>query len=298
LQVPVQFLDQLGWVILLPFLFLTFPDGRFVPRWTRWLGLIWLVVSGWSIVQLFFSRSTAEAERPTPALEVMVWLSIWVIGLSAQIYRYIRVSGPVQRQQTKWVVLGLAGAVLGIVGAIAISLVFPPADNLRRSGWAQLMVEPLLVSAGFLLLPLSLSFAILHSHLWNIDFLINRTLVYSTLTAALTLLYVGSVVVLQQLFRNFTGQESDLAFVASTVLFALLFSPLRCHIQVIIDRRFYRRKYDAQRVLAAFGAQLRAETNLDPLLRDLVYVVEDSLQPTHVSVWLRPLAAEKERPPQ
>ncbi len=140
-----------------------------------------------------------------------------------------------------------------------------------------------------IILPLSIAFSILHYRLWDIDLLINRTLVYGTLTAMLALIYFGSVVLLQHLVNGVTGQlgQSPLIIVASTLAIAALFQPLRRRIQKIIDQRFYRRKYDAQKVLAAFSDTLRNEVDLNQLREHLVEVVEETMQPTYVSLWLR-----------
>jgi hypothetical protein len=130
--------------------------------------------------------------------------------------------------------------------------------------------------------------AVLKYRLYDIDLLINRTLVYGALTALLVGVYVGSIVVLQGLLRALTGQESQLAIVASTLAVAALFNPLRRRIQSFIDRRFYRRKYDARKTLEAFSAKLRDETDLETLNNELVGVVRETMQPAHVSLWLRP----------
>jgi hypothetical protein len=149
------------------------------------------------------------------------------------------------------------------------------------------------VLSSFTLVPVAVGIAILKYRLYEIDLLINRALVYGPLTATLVALYFGGIVVLQRLFVLLTGQQSTLAVVASTLLIAALFTPLRRRIQSFIDRRFYRSKYDARKTMEAFSAKLRDETNLDALRDDLVGVVRETMQPAHVSLWLRPDTAPK-----
>jgi hypothetical protein len=143
------------------------------------------------------------------------------------------------------------------------------------------------------IVPLSLSIGVLRYRLYDIDIIINRALVYGALTAMLVALYFGGIVVLQRVFVFLTGQQSTLAVVASTLLIAALFTPLRRRIQGFIDRRFYRRKYDARKTLEAFSAKLRDETDLEALNNDLVGVVRETMQPAHVSLWLRPDPAQR-----
>jgi hypothetical protein len=142
-------------------------------------------------------------------------------------------------------------------------------------------------------MPISMGIAILRYRLYQIDMLINRTLVYGPLTATLVALYFAGIVVLQRFFVLLTGQQSTLAVVASTLLIAALFTPLRRRIQSFIDRRFYRRKYDARKTLEAFSSKLRDETDLEALNDNLVEIVRETMQPAHVSLWLRPETAQK-----
>jgi hypothetical protein len=140
--------------------------------------------------------------------------------------------------------------------------------------------------------------AITRYRLYEIDLIINRTLVYGLLTATLVALYFGAIVVLQRVFVVLTGEQSTLAVVASTLLIAALFNPLRRRIQGFIDRRFYRTKYDTRKTLEAFSAKLRDETDLDALSNDLVGVVRETMQPAHVSLWLRPETAKNDKQPE
>jgi hypothetical protein len=270
---PMQFVTFLGGTCgyLLSYLF---PDGRFAPRWIRWL------------VPLVVVHAALSAFRPDLYPNDWLFPVVFASALFAQIYRYWRVSNSVQRQQTKWVVFGTAVQVGGILGLTLLSVIAWPGDN------PPTVVSVLIVTTAFhlfiLLIPLSIGMAILRSHLWDIDLLIRRTLVYTVFTALLALAYFGSVAVLQGLVRVLTGQsQSQVVTVVSTLAIAALFVPLRRRVQGFIDRRFYRRKYDAARTLAAFSNSVRDEVDLGRLAEHLTQVVDETLQPESVTLWLK-----------
>ena len=278
-KVSGEAVSFVGSASLVLFLYL-FPDGHFVPRWTRWLALVWIV--GLMVPATFFYDSFLRLVG-VPLASALAGVGFGGATLFAQVYRYRRVSDPSQRQQTKWVSFGVVTALGGACGLLVLSLVIP------RSVLASLVGTSILYLL-VLLIPISIAVAVLRYHLYNIDVLVNRTLVYGSLTAVLTGLYFGGVAATETIFRALTGQEEQpqLAVVVSTLVIAALFSPLRHRIQAFVDRRFYRRKYDAAKTLEAFSARLRDETNLDALSDDLVGVVRETMQPAHVSLWLRP----------
>jgi hypothetical protein len=175
------------------------------------------------------------------------------------------------------------------LGAIAFELSIPGSPLDQFGPLIALALEAGLFGS-LLLIPLSIGVAIVHNRLWDIDIVIRRTLVYGILTASLALVYFGGVAVAERVFHVFTGQEQQpqLAVVVSTLVIAALFNPLRWRIKSFIDKRFYRSKYDARKTLEAFSATLNQETDLDALSDDLVTVVRGTMQPTHVSLWLRP----------
>jgi hypothetical protein len=276
---PVRGVESLGNACSVLFFFL-FPGGRFAPRWTRWLAAAFIAFQmSTSLFAGFYSRSPA-----LEAVSYLVFLSIIVSLVSFQVYRYRRISSEAQRRQTRWVVFG---TTLGVSGTSFFKL---PVDLLLVGGDTPLTLLLLKVgfALSFLLVPLSISVAVLRSRLFDVDVLINRTLVYGLLTAMLVTLYFAAIVVLQRLLIVLTGQTSTLAVVASTLLIAALFTPFRHRIQSFIDRRFYRKKYDARKTLEAFSAKLRDETDLGALREDLVEVVSETVQPAHIRLWLRP----------
>jgi hypothetical protein len=190
----------------------------------------------------------------------------------------------VERQQIKWLAVAALAIPLWFLTNAPIYAVSPVLGN---------MIENLMIAV----IPVAVGLAVLRYRLYDIDILINRTLVYGTLTAMLLAVYFGGVAIIQALFRALTAQEQQpqIAIVVSTLVIAALFNPLRRRIQSFIDRRFYRRKYDAAKTLEAFSAKLRDETDLDALSDELVAVVRQTMQPAHVSVWLHPDPALKDK---
>ena len=309
--VVIYALAQWLWVptvgLLAIYLVLLFPDGRLPSR--RWRPLAW--ISG--VVIVFVSVTQGLLPGPLPdfggvrnpfGLEGQPWvadatnaifvpflLCILASALSL-ILRYRRSGGEV-RQQIKWIAFAASFLGLVFVSAMVTSVIlyfFAPETWERSADTPPFLLELMfyVMLSSFAGVPIAVGFAVLKYRLYDIDILINRTLVYGALTAALALIYFGGVAMVQAIFRAFTAQESQLAVVVSTLVIAALFNPLRGRIQSFIDRRFYRRKYDASKTLEAFSAKLRVETDLDALSGELVGVTRDTMQPAHVSLWLRP----------
>jgi hypothetical protein len=277
-----------AFVACLPLLLFLFPDGRFVPRWTRWLSIAWLgytlAVLAWPALQapMSYGRRLSPVE-----LALIIWDGAWFgAGVLAQVYRYNRVATPTQRQQTKWVVFGFAVFIAFVCAGLAL-LISSPFDPFTPFSVFARLVGPTLILAGAVSMPLAIGISILRFRLWDIDLIIRRTLVYSVLTGLLALAYFIGVLVLQNTFGALTGQQqSPLVTVLSTLMIAALFVPLRRRVQAVIDRRFYRRHYDAGRILAVFGEALRDEVELAPLQAKLMDVVEATMQPQTIDVWL------------
>jgi hypothetical protein len=261
--------------------FLLFPSGRFVLRWIRWLAVVQVIY--WTVNILIVSSAPPVVEVLSTVLFLILAGSLVVV----QIYRYRRLSSALERQQTKWVVfgtsLGLGGYLIGIL------VVFGLLREVFNGNVVSFLICATFVDGLLLLFPISIAIAILRSRLWDVDTLINRTLVYGSLTVLLACLYFGIVVGLQVLLRGFTG-GNDVAVVGTTLIIAALFQPLHRRLQKSIDRRFYRSKYDAARTIAQFSATLRNEVDLQQLREQLVAVVQETMQPAYVSLWLRPPA--------
>ncbi|MDP9382992.1 MAG: hypothetical protein M3Q29_23220 [Chloroflexota bacterium] len=286
-------------VMLVPFvlMLLIFPDGRLLSR--RWRLVAWVAFAGAGLEVLgvvaaptLYAGLETEIDNPTgiegfgnvagtiSEVGFIVWLLTLVAAMISVFVRW-RGAGGIERQQLKWFAYTVAivaaavfgGAVSGYVSGISYPTV---------------LIVSVAIAGITVGIPVAIGIAVLRYRLYDIDLLINRTLVYATLTAALGLAYLGSVVLLQAVFRTLSGQESQLAVVASTLAIAALFGPLRRRVQSFIDRRFYRRKYDARKTLEAFSAKLRDETDLEVLSDDLVGAVRETMQPAHLSLWLRP----------
>jgi hypothetical protein len=276
LALPLSLVNFLGQVSLFVF-FLLFPNGRLVPRW---MGLILLLV----ILLQFFTIFPSVTTSWPAWIGGLGFLGVFGAIIFSQIYRYRRVSTPVQRQQTKWIILGVAAALGVATGVVVIGALIPSSVAPNLVGTLLfLIIWPVV----FLLIPLSIGFSILRYRLYDIDVLINRTLVYGTLTILLGLVYIGLILTLQYLLRGIINQNNDVAIVVSTLVIAALFQPLRHRLQRFIDRRFYRSKYDAAKTLEAFSATLRSEVDVSQLREHLLTVVQETMQPAHVSLWLR-----------
>jgi hypothetical protein len=270
----------LNWVLLLVFLPLLFPSGHLLTR--RWRIVGWLaavlallsMLAGW--LALIEKGISADVWRSLSDNFNLLQLPLTIAALVSLVLRFLRAKER-ERQQIKWLTYGTAIMAVLIVGSIFI--VNDPNSPL----------DVLIFDLAIMLLPLSIGISILRNQLYDIDRLINRTLVYGSLTVLLALVYFGLVIGLEPVVRLVSGQgkQSPVIIVASTLAIAALFQPLRGRIQRIIDRRFYRSKYDAAHTLAAFSATLRNEVDLQQLRERLVTVVEETMQPSHVSLWLR-----------
>jgi hypothetical protein len=296
------------WLVALSplgFFLLLFPDGR--PPSRRWRPFAWF--QGAALTCWFVSQALAPGPlvnagyesidnpygiealggllKVIGAVSSIVLLVTVLASVFSIVIRFRRARGD-ERRQIKWVAYAGAVVALVLILQLAVETALPKAHTL-------LEVLNLGLVVSFIGVPIAAGIAILKYRLYEIDTIINRTLVYVGLTASLILVYVGSVVALQYVFRTLTGGESSLAVVASTLAIAALFNPLRRRTQAFVDRRFYRRKYDATKTLAAFSARLRDETDLDALSGELVTVVRETVQPARVSLWLRPQGEDGER---
>jgi hypothetical protein len=277
---------------LIVFLLLVFPDGRLPGALWRWVagftvsavvaGAVLAAFSPGAVLEHPFENPLGIEDLPNASKAVEAFMyALVMVGASSMLAR-LRHAGRVERLQIKWFAYA---TTVSISGVVLKNTVFPALGG-TWVWWVGLV----LTTVGLAGSPVAMGIAILRYRLYEIDLLINRTLVYGSLTVTLALVYFGSVVATQATFRALTGQEQQpqLAIVVSTLVIAALFNPLRRRIQGFIDRRFYRRKYDARKTLEAFSARLRDETDLEALSEDLVGVARSTMQPEHASLWLPP----------
>jgi hypothetical protein len=282
------------------FLILLFPDGRLPsPRWRPWAWLCAIAIvvpfvgiligpgsfadSGYPNVE---NPLGIEALRPFigPLFIVIALIPISILGCAVALIQRFRRSHGQDRLQLKWLAAGAGTTAILYLFVMVPSLAYGSAWSGSQPTWLGILQGVAIYS--FVLIPIAIGIAILRHRLYDIDLIINRTLVYGALTAGLTAAYLLTVTILQALLRPFAGR-SDLAVAGSTLLVAALFGPGRARVQAFIDRRFYRRKYDASQTLERFSTRLRDEIDLDALSKELVSLVGDVMQPMHVSLWLK-----------
>jgi len=293
LEMLDHLIGTLSWQLYF-LIFFFFPNGQPAPRCVRWLAWAWIA---WMIIQ---SPLLAQGvQLLAPAVENLISgissslaFGFVISALFSQFYRYFRVSNAIERQQTKLVMLVLL-FILAIVG-VAIPFAFRPA-NTEHLGQDLILalIQWTFFGLSLMLVPLAIGVSILRYRLWDIDVIVRRTLVYAALTGILALVFFGGVTILQSIFTVISGEQSSLAIALSTLAIAALFNPLRKRIQEFIDRRFYRRKYNAEQALAEFAATARSETDLGQLSSRLTNTVQEALHPEQVSLWLKPASERK-----
>jgi uncharacterized membrane protein YhdT len=275
--------------------YLLFPTGRLPSR--RWRWAVWLTVAFIVVGVLLGAFSSGPLSDLGPIQNPLgivsladiysailyTTFSVLLVAVISSVFVRLRRAGGVEHQQIKWFAYAVAANAIAVVVAYVIPGLIETPLWFERVGFA---LNNIVIPA----IPIAIGIAILRYRLYDIDLLINRTLVYGSLTLMLALVYFGGVTATQALFTALTGQEQQpqLAIVISTLVIAALFTPLRRRIQSFIDRSFYRSKYDARKTLEALSAKLRDETDLEALSDDLVGAVRETMQPAHVSLWVRP----------
>lgn len=296
-QLPV---GPISWMLLI-YSLMVFPTGRHLSA--RWQIVARCAVALYILISLLelltfpllepFSVSnplslvgTESFANGIVAARSYVGIAFVIAFASSLTTRFRRATGD-ERQQLKWLTYVAVLWVSVTLAAVLSNLLFPPEIRVAISGF------PIVIAITAI--PVAVALAILRYRLYDIDLLIRRTLIYALLTTLLAGVYFGGVVLLQGLMRPLTGEGNDLAIVATTLLIAALFLPLRRRIQATVDRRFYRRKYDVARTLAAFSLTARDEVDLDALTGRLVEVVEETMQPSHLSIWVRPMVDKRDQ---
>jgi hypothetical protein len=286
-----------GGLGLVVFLDLLFPNGRLPSARWRWFvrftaivllpAAILAALSPGRILSTTLNNPLGIEGLPNASKEIEAFMYVLVVVGASSMLARLRHAGRIERQQIKW----FAFATVLVISGVILKNVAYPVVEVMWVWWVGLI----LTAVGVVSSPVAMGIAIFRYRLYEIDLIINRTLVYAPLTALLVALYFGAIVLLQSVFVALTGEQSTLAVVASTLLIAALFTPLRRRIQSFIDRSFYRKKYDASKTLEAFSAKLRDETDLEALSDDLVGLVRETMHPAHVSLWLRRETAQKRK---
>jgi signal transduction histidine kinase len=281
LKYITDYLDVIGWVILLPLFLFLFPDGRFVPRWTRW---ILIAGAGVMFLQTVLQPDQIDPANPTSLRGQIMWFSIQIAGIGTQVYRYFRVSDPVQRQQTRWVVYGLGMAVLLISLVIALGQTGLPISEPGHADLVYKLFELTLVKLAFVIIPLTIGISILRYRLWDIDIIISRTLVFGSLTLAVVGIYVLIVGSLGALFQS----SGNLFFsLLATGAVAVLFQPIRERLQRTVNQMMFGERDDPVAVLSRMGQQMQAITAPEAMLQGIVETIAQALKLPYSAIEVR-----------
>jgi hypothetical protein len=287
----VLWIYYLGTVLLATSLAL-FPNGRFVPHWS-WNYVLAVLVYAFGY---FIFPGFRTGYLSNQLLVILSDLLLFGFGVGLQVYRYLRFSNPIERQQTKWVVYGIGIGFLGLYSYQAANYFFPFLSGYTPGNLPVKLALRFFFTLSMVVAPVTLALSIFRYRLFDIDLIIRRTLLYSSLTATLAAVYFGSILLLEVVWEGASPERSSIAIIASTLLSAALFNPLRRRIQGDIDRRFYRRKYDAEQALAEFAQAARSETDRKALTELLVQVTEKTVQPQFVGLWLNQAGPKGNRP--
>ena len=284
LNLVFEFWTEAGFSSLF-ILYLIFPDGRFRPRWTVWLAVIWALQPFFMVLWPTSPLLVYALPQPWGSLAPLAGVILFATAL---IYRYYKLFNPVQRQQTKWAVLGMGTALLIFFIFLAYYYSHPELRDPQGPAVIRFHLLTILLTVLFAAIPVSLGIAITRQRLWEIDLIIRRTVTYTLVTASLLVVFFGSIILLQMTFSRFTQLEnSQASTVLSTLIIAALFNPLRRRIQGNIDRQFYRRKTDAMQAISTFALRTQSQVDLAALKDGLSQVVRETMQPQHLSIWFQ-----------
>ena len=307
---PIRIVQTLGLGCALMF-FYVFPDGRFYPAWTRKTIIIWWVLlaagmfaPGSALYLVAIRTQTliggvagiSDSGRTLSYAATFIGfgflMTYWVSALIAQGYRYRKLADERQRIQTRWIVVILGMAVLSFTGSVWLRLLVPALGEEGVPNILFYMVGPLVLFVVSIFIPMIIGVSILRHRLWGIDLVVNRTIVYSVVSAVLVAVYVGLVLFFDNVFQEFTG-GNNAAIAASTLIIAAIFQPVRTLVQRAIDRQFFKNRYESQRILESFNSVMRREIDIESLSDGLVTVVQQAMKPATVTLWLREVEGEE-----